>query len=150
MKPLSNDARLSQRDAPDAGLTLHNRLPVGHRYRLGLEGALRTALGDLSGPWHVSVYAVGRILIHIDVLAPGGSRWSLAVPVPEGPQAEDIAETVRVGCARLRPIEPALSGSEGLGRGTLSPNPPEGQLLLCRAPEIGDPSVAQPALQERA
>ncbi len=98
----------------------------------------------------MSVYAVGRILIQVDVLAPGGSRWSLAVPVPEGPQAEDVAETVRVGCARLRRIEPALSGSEGVGRGTSSPNPPEGRLLLCHAPEIGDPSVAQPALQERA
>jgi len=150
VKPLSSAARLSERDASDAGLTLHNRLSMGHRYRLGLEGALRAALGDLSGPWEVSVYAVGRILIQVDVLAPGSSRWSLAVPVPEGPPAEDVAETVRVGCARLRPIEPALSGSEGVGRGTSSPNPPEGHLLLCRAPEIGDPSVAQPASQERA
>jgi len=148
--PLRNDARLSERDASDTGLTLHNRLPVGHRYRLSIEGALRGALGDLSGRWEVSVHAVGRILIQVDVLAPGGSRWSLAVPVPEGPQAEDIAETVRAGCARLRRIEPALSGSEGVGRGTLSPNPPEGHQLLCRTPEIGDRSVAQPALQERA
>jgi hypothetical protein len=134
VKPLRNDARLSERDTPEAGLTLHNRLAVGHRYRLGLEGALRTALGDLSGPWDVSVYAVGRILIQVDVLAPGGSRWSLAVPVPEGPQAKDIAETVRVGCARLRRIEPVLSGSEGVSSGR----------------ETGELPVAQPALQERA
>ena len=150
MKPLKNEARASELNDPEAALTLHNRLPVGHRYRLGLEGALRTALGDLSGPWDVSLHAVGRILIQVDVLAPGGSRWSLAVPVPEGPQAEDIAETVRVGCARLRRIEPALSGSEGVGGGTSSPNPPEGHLLLRRAPEIGELSVAQPASQERA
>jgi hypothetical protein len=150
VKPVSNDARLSEHHAPDAGLTVHNRLPVGHQYRPGLEGALRTALGDLSGPWDVSMYAVGRILIQVDVLAPGGSRWSLAVPVPEGPQAEDIAETVRVGCARLRRIEPALPASEGVGGETSSPNSPEGHLLLRRAPETGELSVAQPALQERA
>lgn len=150
MKPLRNDARLSERDAPEAGLTLHNRLPLGHRYRLGLEGALRAALGDLSGPWDVSVYAVGRILIQLDVLAPAGSRWSLAVPVPEGPPAEDIAETVRVGCARLRRIEAALSGSKGISGETSPPNSPEGHLLVRRAPETGEHSVAQPALQERA
>jgi len=150
VKPLKNETSASELNDPKAALTLQNRLPVGHRYRFRLEGALRAALADLSGPWDVSMYAVGRILIHIDVLAPGGSRWSLAVPVPEGPQAEDIAETVRVGCARLRPIEPALSASEGVGRGTSSPNPPDGHLLLCRTPEIGDPSVAQSALQERA
>jgi hypothetical protein len=150
VRSLSNDARRSERDAPNLGLTLHNRLPVGHRYRPGLEGALRTALGDLSGPWDVSMYAVGRILIRVDVLAPGGSRWSLAVPVPEGPQAEDVAETVRVACARLRRIEPALSGSEGVGGGTSSPNAPEGHPLLRGAPGTGELSVAQPALQERA
>jgi len=150
VKPLRNDARLSEPDAPDAALTLHNRLPVGHRYRLGLEGALRAALGDLSGTWDVSVYAVGRILIQVDVLAPGGSRWSLAVPIPEGPQAEDIAETVRVGCARLRRIEPALSGSEGVGGHTSSPTAPEGHPLLHRAPETGELSVAQTASQGRA
>jgi hypothetical protein len=150
VKPLSNAARLSERDASDAGLTLHNRLPVGHRYRLGLECALRVALGDLSGPWDVSVYAVGRILIQVDVLAPGGSRWSLAVPVPEGPSAEDVSETVRVGCARLRRIEHAPSGPEGVGGETSSPNATEGHPLLRGAPETGEFSLAQPASQERA
>ena len=147
---MSNAARLWERNASDAGLTLHNRLPVGHRYRLGLEGALRSALRDLPAAWDVSVYAVGRILIQVDVLAPGGSRWSLAVPVPEGPPAEDVAETVRVGCARLRRIEPAASGTEVVGGGTSSANAPEGHPLLRGAPETGGLSVAQPALQERA
>jgi len=96
------------------------------------------------------VYAVGRILIQVDVLAPGGSRWSLAVPVPEGPPAEDVAETVRSGCARLVRIEPASSGPQGVGGGTSSPNAPEGHSLLRGAPGTGELSVAQPALQERA
>jgi hypothetical protein len=150
VKPLSSSARLSERDASDAGLTLHNRLPVGHRYRLGLESALRSALRDLSGAWDVSVYAVGRILIQIDVLAPGGSRWSLAVPVPEGPPAEDVAETVRMGCSRLRRIVPGASGREIVGGGTSSANGPEGHPLLRGAPETGELSAAQPASQGRA
>jgi hypothetical protein len=150
VKPLSNAACPSECNASDEGLKLNNRLPVGHRHRLGLEAALRAALKDLSGPWDVSVYAVGRILIRVDVLAPGGSRWSLAVPVPEGPPAEDIAETVWVGCARLRRIEPAASGPEVVGGGTSSPIAPEGHPLLRGASETGELSVAQPASQERA
>ncbi len=80
MKPLKNDARPSELHAPEAALTLHNRLPAGHRYRLGLEGALRAALADPSGPLDVSVYSVGRGWLSLDVGAPDASRWCLAGP----------------------------------------------------------------------
>jgi len=93
----------------DREVTVHNRLSEGHRLRLPLEKALRLCLRELSGAWDVSVHEVGRILLQVDVVAPEGSRWSLAVPVPQGPQAEDIAEAVRAGCARLCRIKPALA-----------------------------------------
>jgi hypothetical protein len=80
VKPLKNDARPSELHAPEAALTLHDRLPAGHRYRLCLEGAPRAALGDPSGPWHVSVYPVGRAWFSMDIVAADASRWCLAGP----------------------------------------------------------------------
>jgi hypothetical protein len=80
VKPLQNDARPSVLHAPEAALTLHNRLPEGHRYRLGLEGALRAGRGDLSGPLDGSVYPVGRACVSTDVVAPHAWRWRLAGP----------------------------------------------------------------------
>jgi hypothetical protein len=111
MSRMTQDAGNAATVGIDPEVTIHNRLAEGHRYRLTLDRALRSRLRELSGRWELSVHAVGRILIQIDVLAPGGSRWSLAVPVPEGPPAEDIVETVCAGCARL-------AGSEGVGGGT--------------------------------
>jgi hypothetical protein len=111
MSRMTQDAGNAATVGIDPEVTIHNRRAEGHRYRLTLDRALRSRLRELSGRWELSVHAVGRILIQIDVLAPGGSRWSLAVPVPEGPPAEDIVETVCAGCARL-------AGSEGVGGGT--------------------------------
>ncbi len=127
----------SELHVPDAARILHNRLPAGHRYRLGLEGALRAAIGGLSGPWEVSVYPVGRAWFYIDVVSPDASRWSVAIPVPEGPQAEEIAEIVRAGCARLVRIEPARAD-------------PEAGPLRGRARAAGELSISQPASLERA
>jgi hypothetical protein len=90
----------------EAGLILHNRLPEGHPYRLRLEEALRTALSDLPGSWDVSLIPIGRRQFHIEVVAPDASRWSAAVPVPEGPRAEDVADMVRAACARRCPVKP--------------------------------------------
>jgi hypothetical protein len=90
----------------EAGLILHNRLPEGHPYRLHLEQALRTALSDLPGSWDVSLIPVGRRQFNIEVVAPDASRWSAAVPVPEGPRAEDVAAMVRAACARRCPVKP--------------------------------------------
>ena len=68
--------------------------------------ALRTALRDLPGSWKVSIIPVGRRMYTVDVVAPDASRWSVAVPVPEGPRAEDVAEMVRAACARRCPVKP--------------------------------------------
>jgi hypothetical protein len=39
----------------------------------------------------------------IEVVAPDGASWSLAVPVNEGPQPQDLADTVRAaGVRRLQ------------------------------------------------
>lgn len=97
----TKDAGAHATRAPDPGVTVHDRLPLGHRYRRALEQALRASLRELSGRWDVSLRAVGRILVQVDVAAPDGSRWSLAVPAHQGPEADAIAETVRTGCVRL-------------------------------------------------
>lgn len=133
---MTKDAGPTITVALDAGVSIRNRLPEGHRYRLTLDRALRFWLRDLSGRWDVSVHAVGRILVQVDVVAPGGSQWSIAVPVPEGPRAEDVADTIRAACIRLRWPEPALGEPE------CRP--------LRRAQEIGEHSACQPALPERA
>jgi hypothetical protein len=91
---------------PESGLTLHNHLPERHPYRLHLEEALRTALSDLTGSWDVSIIPAGRRLFTIEVVAPDASRWSVAVPVPEGPRAEDVADMVRAACARRCRVKP--------------------------------------------
>lgn len=110
MSRMTQDAGKAATVGLDPEVTIHNRLAEGHRYRLALDRALRPRLRELSGRWELSVHSVGRILIQIDVLAPGGWRWSLAVPVPEGPPAEKIVETVWAECARL-------AGSESVGGG---------------------------------
>ena len=86
-----------------SGLIVHDGLPEGHPYRLHLEKALRAALGDLPGAWDVSLVPVGRRLFNLEVVAPDASRWSAAVPVPEGPRAEAVAEMVRAACGRRCP-----------------------------------------------
>jgi hypothetical protein len=86
-------------------LIVHDRLPEGHPYRPHLEEALRRALSDLPGSWDVSIIPIGRRFYNIEVVAPDGSRWSTAVPVAEGPCAEDLAERVRAACARRCPAK---------------------------------------------
>src|SRR5207245_10873423 len=84
----------------------HHRLPHAHPARPHLEEALRTALSELPGSWDVSIIPVGRRLFNIEVVAPDASRWSAAVPVPEGPRAEDVADMVRAACARRCSVKP--------------------------------------------
>ena len=90
----------------ESRLILNDRLPERHPYRPHLAEALRTALGDLPGSWDVSIISLGRRLFTIEVVAPDASRWSAAVPVPEGPRAEDVAAMVRAACDRRCPIKP--------------------------------------------
>jgi hypothetical protein len=87
--------------ASDGGITIHSRLHSGHRYQTAVDEIFRVALRGLPGPWDVSVYPVGRAWFRIDVVAPDGACWSMSVPVPEGPRAEDLADSVRAGCVRL-------------------------------------------------
>lgn len=86
----------------DPAVTVDDRLPQGHRYWQVLAEAIRSRLRDVSGPAHVSLRELGRILVQVDVVAPDGLRWSLAVPVHEGPEADDVAQIVRAGCALHR------------------------------------------------
>jgi hypothetical protein len=86
--------------ATNTDITIHNRLPAGHGYQATIEEVLRVALRDLPGPWDASAYTVGRAWFRIDVIAPDGARWSGWVPVHEGPQAENLADTVRAACLR--------------------------------------------------
>jgi len=90
----------------ESGLIVHNRLPEGHPYHPRLEDALRTALSDLPGSWDVSIIPIGRRQFKIEVVAPDASRWSAAVPVPEGPRAVDVADMVRAACARRCSVKP--------------------------------------------
>jgi hypothetical protein len=107
----------------ESGLILHDRLPERHPYRPHLAGALRTALSDLAGSWEVSIIPVGRRLFTIEVVAPDASRWSTAVPVPEGPRAEDVADMVRAACARRCPVKP-LRGATTAADASHSVSPP--------------------------
>jgi hypothetical protein len=91
----------------ESGLIFENRLPEGHALRPHLEDALRTALSDLPGPWRVSIIPFGRRVYNIEVVSADGSRWSAAVPVPEGPRPQDVADMVRAACARRCPVKPA-------------------------------------------
>lgn len=89
----------------ESGLIVHNGLPDGPD-RLRIEEALRTALSDLPGSWKVSIGAVGRRLYTIEVAAPDASHWSVAIPIPEGPRPEDVADMVRAACARRSTVKP--------------------------------------------
>lgn len=104
---LNEDTKPPATAPPAEGVTIHNRLPIGHRYRVSLDEALRACLQGLTGSWDVTVYPVGRAWFHIQVVAPDGSSWSLAIPVQEGPRAEDLAETVRAACARQSRLRPS-------------------------------------------
>jgi hypothetical protein len=117
----------------ESGLILHNRLPERHPYRPHLEEALRTALNDLPGSWDVSIIPVGRRQFNIEVLAPDASRWSAAVPVPEGPRAEDVADVVRAACARRCPVKPVSAPTTTEPSHSFSPakaSAPHGGALL--------------------
>ena len=92
---------------PDGAITIHNRLPRGHRYQAAVDEVFRVALRGLPGPWDVSVYPVGRDWYRIDVVAPDGASWSTSVPVHGGPQAEDLADTVRAAGVRHCRLRPA-------------------------------------------
>jgi hypothetical protein len=93
------------------GITIHNRLHTGHRYRAAIDSIFRIALQGLPGPWDVSVHPVGRGWFRIDVIAPDGANWSTSVPVHEGPSAEHLSDTVRTAC--LRRCRPRLDDSKG-------------------------------------
>jgi len=90
----------------DGGITIHNRLHLGHRYQAVMDEVLRVALRGLSGTWEISVYAVGRAWFRIDVVAPDGASWFISVPVHEGPRAEDLAGMARAACVRHSRLTP--------------------------------------------
>lgn len=119
----------------DGGITLHNRLSPGHRYRAAMDEVFRVALRDLPGPWDVSVTANGRTWFRIDVVAPDGASWAMSVPVHVGPRPEDLAETVRVACSRqsrLRPVaaKPNVRGdaADGARDAPWKVLPPKGEV----------------------
>jgi hypothetical protein len=99
----------------DTGITLHNHLSPGHRYRAVMDEVFRVALRGLPGPWEVSVTANGRAWFRIDVVAPDGASWSMTVPVNVGPRSEDLAETVRVARSRQSRLRPAASKTKVAG-----------------------------------
>jgi hypothetical protein len=88
------------------GITIHNRLRAGHRYRAAIDEFVRIALRGLPGPWDVSVDPVGQTWFRIDIVAPNAASWSMSVPVHEGPSAEDLADTVRAACVRRSVLRP--------------------------------------------
>jgi hypothetical protein len=104
----------------ESGLIFDNRLPQGHALRPHLEDALRTALSDLPGSWKVSIIPFGRRVYNVEVVSPDGSRWSAAVPVPEGPPPQDVADMVRAACARRLPVKPPREASPATGTGHAS------------------------------
>jgi len=134
----------------DGGITIHNRLPPGHRYQAAMDQVFRVALRGLPGPWDASVYPVGRAWFRIDVVAPDGASWSTSVPVHEGPHAEDLADTVRaagVRHCRLRPAKgtrPAVKpagGTAGNRDGSPKAGSQRGRVasVPCPAPPEGTP-----------
>lgn len=133
MKP--RDTRAAELPESDTGITLHNHLSPGHRYRAAMEEVFRVALRDLPGPWDVSVTANGRTWFRIEVVAPDGASWAMSVPVHVGPRPEDLAETVRVACSRqsrLRPVaaKPNVRGdaADGPGDAPWKVLPPKGEV----------------------
>lgn len=102
----TEDPPAPARPASDGGITIHNRLPPGHRCQVAMDETFRVALRGLPGPWDVSVCPVGLAWFRIDVVAPDGASWSTWFPVHEGPRAEDLADTVRAACARHFRLEP--------------------------------------------
>jgi len=102
LKDMTEHLRTSEPAPLDPAVTVDDRLPQRHRYRQVLAEAIRSRLGDVSGTARVSLRALGRILVQVDVVAPDGARWSLAVPVHEGPEADDVAQIVSAGCALHR------------------------------------------------
>ncbi len=99
----------------DGGITIHNRLHPGHRYRAAMDEVFRVALRGLPGPWDVSVYPAGRAWFRIDVVAPDGASWSTSVPVQQGPRPEDLGDTVRAACVRHCRLRPA-NGTRRAGK----------------------------------
>jgi hypothetical protein len=95
--------------ASDAGITIHNRLPAGHRCHAAVDEIFRIALRDLTGPWDVSVHPVAQAWFRIDVVAPDGACWSTSVPVHGGPSPEDLADCVRTACVRHARRKPTMS-----------------------------------------
>jgi hypothetical protein len=77
-----------------------------------MDEVFRIALRDLPGPWDVSVTATGRAWFRIEITAPDGASWSMAVPVHVGPRAEDLADMVRVACIRHSRLRPAAAKRE--------------------------------------
>jgi hypothetical protein len=112
----TRDTRATELPASDTGITVHNHLYPGHRYQAAMDEVFRVALRDLPGPWDVSVTATGRAWFRVEVIAPDGASWSMAVPVNEGPRNEDLAEAVRVACIRhsrrLWPATPELEAGK--------------------------------------
>lgn len=108
--------------APLSGerITLHNLLHRGHRYQAAMDAVFQRALGGLPGTWDVSAYPFGRAWFRIDVVAPDGAKWSLSVPVHEGPGPDELADTIRAACLRHSRLKPK-GGTRGAGKPAVSP-----------------------------
>ena len=94
----STSAEQGASPTPASRVTIDDRLPQSHRYSRTLAEAIRSRLGDVPGSALVVLRALGRILVQVDVVAPDGSRWSLGVPVHQGPDADAIAQIVKARC----------------------------------------------------
>jgi hypothetical protein len=79
-------------------VTVDDRLPERHRYSRTLAEAIRSTLGELPGSALVVLRPLGRILVQVDVVGPDRSRWSLALPVHEGPDVDAVARIVKARC----------------------------------------------------
>ena len=93
--------------AVKATVTIHNRLPAGHRWQAAIDPVFRAALNGLPGPWDISVHPVDRFWFRIDVVAPDGASWSISASTQEGPRIEDLADTIRAACVRHGRVKPA-------------------------------------------
>jgi hypothetical protein len=97
---MKNGGKRVPSSACEGSVTVNNRLYPGHRYRSAMDQVFERCLKDLSGHWDLSVYAMGGTWFRIDVVAPDGVRWSLSVPVHEGPRTEDLAQMIKAACIR--------------------------------------------------
>jgi hypothetical protein len=119
------------RPATEGGISIHNRLPPGHRCQATVAEAVRVALRGLPGPWDVSIEPIDRVWFRVAVVAPNGATWSASIRADEDWSPADLADTVRAACVRhrrlqaanprRRAVRPARDGTSGERSGSDSP-----------------------------